>query len=136
MDGTAESGTASLYWLLLAVLTVWRITHLLTEEDGPWDVVVGLRRRAGRGFWGRLLDCSYCLSLWVAVPLAAILARTVVEGLLLWPALSAGALLLERATSSTDAALPELAYHENEEVPDVLLRRKQTAAQDDGSAGT
>jgi hypothetical protein len=36
----------------LAALCAWRITHLLQAEDGPWDFVVRLRRRAGTGFWG------------------------------------------------------------------------------------
>ena len=51
-----------IYDLVLGTLAVWRITHLLQAEDGPWDVVVRLRRRTGTGFWGQLLDCFYCLS--------------------------------------------------------------------------
>ncbi len=86
--------------LVIGVLVVWRVTHLLVAEDGPWDVVIRLRRRAGDGFWGALLDCFYCLSLWVAVPFALLLGEAWTERLLLWPALSAGAILLERVTSS------------------------------------
>ena len=88
------------YWLAIGVLVVWRITHLLFAEDGPWDVVILLRKRAGGGFWGKLLDCFYCLSLWVAAPLTLLLYRGWTERLLLWPALSAGAILLERLTAS------------------------------------
>ena len=47
------------YRFSLGTLCVWRITHLLDAEDGPWDVVVRLRRRAAEGFWGQLLDCFY-----------------------------------------------------------------------------
>jgi len=43
------------YWFALAALCVWRITHLLQAEDGPLDFVVRFRRRAGTGFWGKLL---------------------------------------------------------------------------------
>lgn len=57
-----------------------------------------LRRRAGNGFWGELLDCFYCLSLWVAAPFALWLGEHLAECLLLWPALSGGAILLERMT--------------------------------------
>jgi hypothetical protein len=88
-----------LYRLLLGVLCVWRITHLCQAEDGPWDVVVRIRRAAGDGFWGRLLDCFYCLSLWVAAPVACVIAQAAVERVLSWLALSAGAILLERATT-------------------------------------
>ena len=87
------------FWLIVGILGVWRITHLLHAEDGPWDVVVGLRRRAGGGFWGRLLDCFYCLSLWVASPFAWSLGDDARMMLLLWPALSGAAILLERITS-------------------------------------
>ena len=87
------------YRLVLGVLVVWRITHLLFAEDGPWDVVIPLRRQAGAGFWGKLLDCFNCLSLWIAAPLVLLLGGGWTERLLLWPALSAGAILLERLTS-------------------------------------
>jgi hypothetical protein len=87
------------YQLVVGVLVAWRITHLLFAEDGPWDVVIRLRQKAGAGFWGELLDCFYCLSLWIAAPLAFLLGGGWVERLFLWPALSAGAILLERLTS-------------------------------------
>jgi hypothetical protein len=89
----------SFYRLILGLLTVWRITHLLQAEDGPWDVVVRLRRAAGNGFWGKLLDCFYCLSLWVAAPLAFLIGESWWERALLWPSLSAAASLLEQATN-------------------------------------
>ena len=88
-----------LAWVPIAILGVWRITHLLAAEDGPFDAVVRLRRAAGDGFWGSLLDCFYCLSLWVALPLAVAVGERWLERALLWPALSAGAILLERLTS-------------------------------------
>lgn len=50
-----------------------RSWHLLTAEDGPWDLLVRMRRIAGTGAWGRLLDCFYCLSLWLALPTALLL---------------------------------------------------------------
>ena len=57
----------SFYWLTLGILAVWRVTHLLQAEDGPWDMVVRFRLWLADGFWGRLLDCFYCLSIWVAL---------------------------------------------------------------------
>jgi len=84
------------YPLVLGILGVWRVTHLLNAEDGPWDVLVRFRKRVGSGWLGGLLDCFYCLSLWVAVPFALVLAGAWRERILLWLALSAGAILLER----------------------------------------
>lgn len=82
--------------LVLAVLAVWRVTHLLAREDGPGEVIARLRARLGWGFWGRLMDCFYCLSVWVAAPFAPFVARGVVEIAVAWLALSGGACLLER----------------------------------------
>ena len=86
------------YLLVVGVLGVWRVTHLLQAEDGPWEFVVRLRSHAGNGTWGRLLDCFYCLSLWIALPFAWLCGDGWVERLLLWPALSAGAIFVERIT--------------------------------------
>jgi hypothetical protein len=117
----------SAYRFMLGLLTVWRITHLLHAEDGLWDIVVYLRRKAGNGFWGKLLDCFYCLSLWVAAPLALLLGRTWWERALLWPSLSAGASLLEQATNPNLRITPA-AYAEDpqEENHHGLLRAKKT----------
>ncbi len=104
-----------LYWLVLGVLGVWRLTHLLFAEDGPWEVVIRLRRRAGTGFWGSLLDCFYCLSLWVAAPFALLLGSGWKERLLLWPALSAGAILVERVNASLDRGAPPAGGAEGKE---------------------
>ena len=83
--------------------------------------MVRLRRQAGKGFWGRLMDCFYCLSLWIAVPLAYWLGEGWQERLLLWPSLSAGAILLERITNRSPAVPPAL-YLEHEEDEHVVLR--------------
>lgn len=57
-----------------------------------------LRRRIS----SRAIDCFYCLSLWVALPFALMVTMRSgggwLERLLVWPALSAGAILLERLT--------------------------------------
>jgi hypothetical protein len=107
------------YWLLIGVLAVWRITHLFHGEDGPWNLMVQLRRMAGEGFWGSLLDCFYCLSLWIAVPFALFLGEGWIERALLWPALSAGAILLERM-SSRQGQPSSAPYTEDKEGLDVL----------------
>ncbi len=110
------------YTLILGILAVWRITHLLQAEDGPGDVFVVLRQAAGDGFWGNLLDCFYCLSLWIAVPFAASLGASSAEKLLLWPALSGAAILLERMTSPQPQRTGP--YWKEEDL-DVLLRKEE-----------
>jgi hypothetical protein len=83
------------------------------------------------GFVGKLLDCFYCLSTWVAAPLAYWVAETRLERLLWWPALSAGAILLERVTSLRSGDAPAL-YFEDEEKSDVLLRTEENTAAKNG----
>jgi hypothetical protein len=104
---------AELYYLLLGTLAVWRLTHMLNAEDGPWDLLVGLRRLVGTGFWGALLDCFYCLSLWIAAPFALFIGRGWPQQLLLWLAMSGGACLLARATARAEK--PTATYIEDQE---------------------
>jgi hypothetical protein len=114
--------TMKFYPLILGVLAVWRITHLLQAEDGPWDLIVRLRRWAGNGFRGNLLDCFYCLSLWIAAPFAVWLGTGTAEKFLLWTALSGAAILLERITAATPQSTEP---YWKEEDRDVLLRKEE-----------
>ena len=92
--------TLSIGRFVVVSLAVWRVTHLLAEEDGPGDVVVRLRKRLGDSIAGRAMDCFFCLSLWIAAPFAVLLAGDVVTWGLMWLALSGAACLLQRATGS------------------------------------
>ena len=78
----------------LCTLVVWRITHLFSEEDGPYDLVLRFRKLFGQGGFGQLLDCFYCLSIWISVPFAYLLSKDWGTGLITWLALSGGACLL------------------------------------------
>ena len=117
-----------IYWLLLGILAVWRVTHLLHAEDGPWNLLLRLRRSAGAGFWGALLNCFYCLSLWVAAPFAIGLGSGWKECLLFWLASSAGAILLERLTAEKPAAGPPFYFEDQEE--SYVLRQGQAHVSD------
>lgn len=84
-----------IYWLVLGVLATWRVAHLLQVEEGPWHLLA--RTRKALAPWlGGVLACFYCFSVWIALPGALLLGHTWTERLWLWPALSAGAILLER----------------------------------------
>jgi hypothetical protein len=114
------------YWLVLGILTVWRITHFLSAEDGPWDVVIVLRRRAGESFLGKLLDCFYCLSVWISAPLGYVIGESWLERVLLWPSLSAGAILLERLANRGPKVIPApFTEDPGEENNHVMLREEE-----------
>lgn len=100
---------------LVGVLAVWRVTHLLHVEDGPWSAFARLRAAASVGFWGGLLGCFYCLSLWTSVPVAWWLARGPWDGVVVWLGLSGGAILLERATGADGPAVPIWVEHDGVE---------------------
>ena len=87
----------------LAALATWRLAHLLTEEDGPGNAITRLRGRAGSGAAGELMDCFYCLSLWLAAPFALVVGGRRRETPVVWLALSGAACLLERATREKGA---------------------------------
>lgn len=110
------------YLFLLGALGVWRITYFLHAQEGPWRLMARLREWTGRGFGGALLDCFYCLSTWVAAPFAYGLGENWIERLLLWPALSAAAILLERLTREPQA--PAALYVEDLEDENGMLRRR------------
>jgi hypothetical protein len=83
------------YWFVLGVMAVWRVTHLLHVEHGPWGALTRFRAQAARFGFGDLFACFYCLSFWTAAPAAWWLGSTWPERLVAWLALSAGAILIE-----------------------------------------
>jgi len=106
-------------WLrfTLAALAVWRVTHLLSAEDGPGDILVRMRRALGSSFFGRLIDCFYCLSLWIALPAAFLMSRIPADIVLAWLGLSGAACLLERINTQPVAITTLPSEEQN-----VLLR--------------
>jgi hypothetical protein len=115
----------------LGVLGTWRITHLFIVEDGPAGILSRLRKLTATSFLHGLLDCFYCLSLWVAVPFCFLLGHTAREQLLLWPALSGAAIMVENLSSRLGGA-PQALYFEEGEKNDELLRKEHDGG---GSAG-
>lgn len=83
------------FHFVAAILATWRLARLVSREDGPFDLIVRLRARAGGGFAGQLMDCPYCLGLWFAAPFALTLADSLVAWVIAWLAIAGGAALLE-----------------------------------------
>ncbi|WP_150452610.1 DUF1360 domain-containing protein [Arenibacter lacus] len=83
---------------ILCTLAVWRIGHLLSQEDGPFELVIKFRKRLGQSFLGALLDCFHCVTLWIAIPFTLLLADTWLHGIIIWLALSGAASILFKLT--------------------------------------
>lgn len=108
------------YRLALGALATWRVTHLVHAEDGPWQLIARLRKVLSTSDMLRqLVNCFYCLSVWVAAPFAYLLGETWSERTLLLPALSAAAIMLERVTQP-----PMPAFVEDPEETNGLLWKK------------
>ena len=105
----------NVFYFIVLSLSVWRITHLFSKEDGPFDIIYRLRKATGAGFFGRLLDCFYCTSVWVALPFGLWEGHSWREKLLLWIALSGAVCLLEKATDRKNNKPHEPIYFEEEE---------------------
>lgn len=100
--------TLDLPGLLLGALATWRLASLLHAEDGPFDLFALLRDAAGSGFWGKMLACFRCTSLWAALPFAWMLAPDFGGFVLGCFALSAGAILVQ------ERLLPPASWVESE----------------------
>jgi hypothetical protein len=56
---------------ILASLAVYRLSRMLTDEEGPFSVFTKLRGLAKPETWiGRGLACIICMSVWIALPFA------------------------------------------------------------------
>jgi hypothetical protein len=82
----------------LSALAVYRVAFLIAREDGPWGMFRHLRSSMKNSMTGRLVGCLNCLSVWIALPLAAFVGTSWVEQLVAWWALSGAAVLVDRAT--------------------------------------
>lgn len=115
---------------VVAALAVWRVTHFVVAEEGPFAVSRRLRLLGASLGGAKLFGCFLCVSVWAAVPFALLLTRRPLELVVLIPALSGAAILLERVTTRNEAAVPLYAEEplyteepeEKKEESDVLLR--------------
>ncbi len=84
------------FHFLLAVLATWRITHLLSKEDGPFDIFFRVKKQLGQGFFGSLLDCFYCLSIWISIPFGVWVGSTVMEKIICCIGISGAASIIQK----------------------------------------
>lgn len=84
---------------LLILIVVWRLTHLISSEDGPFDLIIRLRKLMGNSFFGKLMDCFYCLSIWIGLAGAWYAGNNFEEIIILCFYYSGASILLEKITN-------------------------------------
>lgn len=89
---TIDAPTLAIY-----ILAVWRVSSLLVEELGPWQIFDRIRKLSIRLRLDGAFSCVWCMSVWVAAlmvvahvlaPLAAFYGASIL-------ALSAGAIVIQ-----------------------------------------
>lgn len=90
--------------LIIKILAVWRLTALFVYDRGPFRIFEKTRETAGvqylgrdgwpRTFFGQLLSCVWCFSIWAAV-VVWIIDKTPIKWILELLAFSGGAVLFD-----------------------------------------
>ena len=91
------------------MLATWRVSSLLVDENGPFDIFAELRYRVGVRFdkqsqpygkneFAKVFTCIWCMSIWIGIMLTIgfALIPTITYWICLPLALSAGAIYVTR----------------------------------------
>jgi hypothetical protein len=102
------------FWSLFAIgaLATWRVAHLIAREDGPADIVFRVRLAVGQGLLAQAMDCFHCVALWVAAPIALVVADSAGTWLVAWLALAGAASLAERLIAAHEPLIKGEPDHE------------------------
>jgi hypothetical protein len=100
---------------IILALATWRLSNLLVNESGPYDVFERVRAKVGVYYddygnpqganeLARGLTCVYCVSTWIAAALTVLLylLGTTVVWIFTPLAVSAAAVLVDGVLSSSD----------------------------------
>ena len=84
---------------IIILLAVWRLTHLIQAEDGPFEIIYRIRKFVGDGFFGKLMYCFYCVSIWIAAIPGIYFGNNLIWKIIFTFAFSGGTILLEKFTN-------------------------------------
>jgi hypothetical protein len=90
--------------LLLYILVCYRLSTLLTLDEGPLSVFLKIRTELGAYDYdksgqaktnlGRALTCPHCIGVWIAIPLSLYESGTQWYTLIWWLAIAGGSSFL------------------------------------------
>lgn len=75
-----------LEWTIVGSLAAWRLTSLMIEEDGPFDILSRARDNLCNRFdtIDRLLGCFWCASVWSAALISLLICVLTRGNLIEW----------------------------------------------------
>lgn len=79
---------------IILALTTWRISYLLTFEEGPYGIFKKIRNQLNR-FKLSPLFCFYCTSVWVGFVISFFMSLNLFSTITYAFALSAAAILID-----------------------------------------
>ena len=84
----------TIYFIILCFAT-WRLTKMLVDEKGPYDILVKLREAVVNKPWSPLF-CFSCTSIWVSFGLALLMHLPLETFLLYWLAASGVSIFMRK----------------------------------------
>ncbi len=81
----------SILLYIMLLLAIWRFTHLLSLEDGPFQIFEKFRKVSGKPF-----NCFYCLSMWVSAIPSIYYSTDFVDCIIYLLSFSGGSIILEK----------------------------------------
>lgn len=90
-------------WLLIALLATWRLSAMLTREEGPFKIMVTARSILyGIKGLAPIADCFLCASVWIGLGCTVLTLIPYIRWWLVPFALSGGAILIDGLFRSRD----------------------------------
>lgn len=79
--------------LVLLSFAAWRVSSLLVNEEGPFRIFEWFREKTHS--LGGLLDCLWCTSVWVAMPVALLTFGNLYWRIVAWLAVATGSIITD-----------------------------------------
>ena len=85
------------FTFLVAALATYRISFMIGQEDGPFDLFSRLRGKVGQREWyGRGMHCTLCISFWVSLLAAFVASDSWLMVIPYWMGIAGAVLVLHR----------------------------------------
>jgi hypothetical protein len=104
-QGGRMAAAMTVLFFVAAILAVYRVAHMLVDEEGPFSMIHWIKSRdfldpQQKTWLGRGLNCVWCMSFWLALPLVLVLQGE--PWYLWWLAVAGGVLITSKVLDHRD----------------------------------